>query len=81
MAVDEGQHLLFSQLKENNTLIKTLTLKVDETNSILKELVMLQREQLNFFVALDRREMGMEDTSSAEYLTELRKDNFTPTAD
>jgi len=76
--MDEFQHLMLSGIREQASTLKEVNTRLDAVISLVKELSSIQREQLNFFVAIDKRDMGALDTNSQEYLTELRNDGFEP---
>jgi hypothetical protein len=76
--MDAYQGSVLARLKELTDSAKENIAKLDHIASLIKESISLQKEQLNFFVAIDKREMGLDDTNSLEYLTELRNDGFEP---
>ncbi len=76
--MDETTHTTHQLARQQISAITDVSGKLDILISLMKETANLQRDLLTFFVALDKREMGMEDTNSQEYLTELRKDGFEP---
>jgi hypothetical protein len=76
--MDEYQHQTLSNLQNQTTALKEVTKKLDLIANLLQDIAKLQKEQLSFFVAIDKREMGLDDTNAQEYLTELRNDGFEP---
>jgi hypothetical protein len=76
--MDDLQHLANVHSNKQNVLLTDISGKFDSLISLMKEMSSSQRDLLSFFVAIDRREMGMSDTNSQEYLTELKKDGFEP---
>lgn len=76
--MDDLQHLANTHANKQNILLGDISGKLDSLISLMKEMSSSQRDLLSFFVAIDRREMGMDDVNSKEYLTELTKDGFEP---
>lgn len=77
----QAQQILIKNTAKQSLKIDEISEKMNLVISGIKELVATQKELLTFFVALDRREMGLNDVNSQEYLTELRKDEFKPITD
>ena len=44
----------------------------------LKENSKIQKELLNFFIAIEERETGASSVNSMQYLKELERDGFNP---
>lgn len=76
--MDETQHLIASSLQSSNLSFKEMIKKMDIVINLLQDSLKIQKEQLSFFVAIDKRELGLDDTNAQEYLTELKKDGFEP---
>ncbi len=76
--MDEVTHAMNQMLNQQVTTLSEMSKKFDTLISLMKESIGLQRDIFTFFVAIDKREMGLEDTNAQEYLTELKNDGFEP---
>mgnify|MGYP003970828209 CR=1 FL=1 len=70
--------LLLEEMKKHTHVLSSIQKDSEKTNELLTELIAINRETLNFFVAVEERESGVESSFNQEYLTEIKKDGFKP---
>jgi len=49
--------------------------KLNTIISLLRESIAIQKNMLNFFLSIEKRENGGYDVNFEQYLTEVKKDN------
>lgn len=75
MKIDE---LILNESRKQTQILSSIDKGQTETNKLLSELIAINKETLNFFVAVEERELGLDSTVNQEYLTEIQKDGFKP---
>ena len=75
---DNLQHMLLANSNVMINSLREMKTGIDKQTETLIEIKKLLKEQLNFFVALESQERGVEDLNAKEYLNELKKDGFEP---